>query len=129
MGVFVSMECVGMGDLRVDPADGKVHLRQPPSGVVGLLAVDGDVAELAAVDLDELLAANEHAARAAARVIHAAFVWGEHFDQDSDDTRGRIELAAFLALCAGEPREEILIYLAQDVLCAVGRASKAAIAP
>ena len=43
--VPVVVEGVAMGDLRVDAADGEVHLGQPPGGVVGLLAVDGDVAD------------------------------------------------------------------------------------
>ncbi len=57
VGVRVVVEGVAVTDLCVDAADGEVHLGQPPGGVVRLLAVDGDVAELAAVRLDELLAA------------------------------------------------------------------------
>jgi hypothetical protein len=49
------VEGVAVGDLRLDAADGEVHLGQAPGGVVRLLAVDGDVAQLAAVGLDELL--------------------------------------------------------------------------
>ena len=43
VGVAVVVEGVAVGDLAVDAADGEVHLRQPPGGVVGLLPVDGDV--------------------------------------------------------------------------------------
>jgi hypothetical protein len=78
VGVPVVVEGVAVRDLRVDAADGEVHLGEPPGGVVGLLAVDGDVAELAGVGLDELLALHEHAARAAARVVDAALVRREH---------------------------------------------------
>ena len=60
VGVPVVVEGVAVRDLRVDAADGEVHLGQSPGGVVGLLPVDRDVAELAAVGLDELLAAHEH---------------------------------------------------------------------
>ena len=74
--------------LRVDAADGEVHLGQAPRGGVGLLAVDGDVAELAAVGFDELLALHEHAARAAAGVVDAALVRLEHLDQHAHDARG-----------------------------------------
>ncbi len=45
VGVAVIVEGVAMGDLRVDAANGKVHLGEPPGGVVGFLAVDGDVAD------------------------------------------------------------------------------------
>jgi hypothetical protein len=42
----------------------------------------------AAVGLDELLALHEHAARAAARVEHAALVGREHLDQHAHHARG-----------------------------------------
>ena len=124
VGVPVVVEGVAVGDLRVDAADGEVHLGQPPGGVVGLLAVDGDVAELAAVGLDELLALHEHAARAAAGVVDAALVGREHLDQHAHHVRGRVELAAALALGAGEPGEEVLVDAAERVLGAVGRAAE-----
>jgi hypothetical protein len=122
------MEGVAVGDLCVDAADGEVHLGQAPRGVVRLLAVDGDVAELAAVGLDELLAANEHAARAAAGVVDAAFVGREHLDQYAHHARRRVELSAALALGAGEAREEILIHAAEHVLGAVGCAAQCNVA-
>src|SRR5438045_1396399 len=75
------VEGVAVGDLRVDAADGEVHLGQPPGGVVGLLTVDGDVADLSAVGFDKLLALHEHAARAAAGIIDAAFIRRQHLDQ------------------------------------------------
>ena len=126
--MLVVVEGVAVGDLRVDAADGEVHLGQPPGGVVGLLAVDGDVAELAAVGLDELLAADEHAARAAAGVVDAALVGREHLDQHAHHARGRVELAAALALGAGEAREEVLVDAAERVLGAVGGAAEGDVA-
>ena len=72
-----------------------------------------------AVDLDKLLALDEHAARAATRVEHAALVRGEHFDQHADDAAGRVELAALLAFGAGELGEEVFVDAAQDVFGAV----------
>ncbi len=60
--MFVVVKGVAVGDLRVDAPDGEVHLGKPPGRVVRLLAVDGDVAKLPAVGLDELLAAHEHTA-------------------------------------------------------------------
>ena len=58
----VVVERVAVGNLRIDPADREIHLRKPPGCVIRLLAVDRDVADLARVRLDELLALHEHAA-------------------------------------------------------------------
>src|SRR3989338_9606332 len=125
---LVVVEGVAVGDLRVDAADGEVHLGEPPGGVVGLLAVDRDVAELAAVGLDELLAGDEHATRAAAGVVDAALVGGEHLDQHAHHARGRVELAALLALGTRELREKVLIDATENVLGTVGRTPEADIA-
>jgi hypothetical protein len=73
------VEGIAVANLRIDATDGEVHLGQAPGGVVGFLAVDGDVAELAAVGFDELFAADEHTTRAAAGVVDAAFVGREQF--------------------------------------------------
>ena len=43
VGVAVVVEGVAVGDLALDAADGEVHAREPPGGVVRLLAVDADV--------------------------------------------------------------------------------------
>ena len=64
---------------------------------------------LPAVRLDELLALHEHAARAAAGVVDAALVGRQHLDQHPDHAAGRVELAALLALGAGELGEEVLV--------------------
>ena len=79
---------------------------------------------LPAVGLDELLALHEHAAGAAAGVVDAALVGREHLDQHADDAARRVELAALLALGAGELGEEVLVDAAEDVLGAVGRAAE-----
>ncbi len=119
--VQVAVEAVGVlgAEVGFDAANGEVHRGEPPGRRVGLLAVDADVADAAAVGLDEFLALDEHAAGAATRVEDAALVGGEHLDQDPDDAAGRVELAALLALGTGELREEILVDAAQDVLGAV----------
>ena len=59
---------------------------------------------------------HEHAAGAAAGVVDAALVRREHLDQHADDAAGRVELAALLALGAGELAEEVLVDAAEDVL-------------
>ena len=128
VGVQVAAEGVGVFRAEVAP-----RCREWPGSssasrqVVGLrlLAVDGDVADPPAVGLDEFLALHEHAARAAAGVVDAALVRGEHLDQHADDAAGRVELAALLALGAGELGEEIFVDAAQDVLGAVLLAAQA----
>src|ERR1035437_8452391 len=89
----VGVEAVAPGDVGADAADGEVHVGQTPGGVVGLLAVDADVADSAAMLLDELLAADEHPTRTAAWVVNAALVRRQHLDEHADDARGRVELA------------------------------------
>src|SRR5258708_4950428 len=74
--------------------------------------------------LDELLAADEHAARAAARVVDAALVRRQHLDQHAHDMRRRIELAALFALGAGELRQEIFVYPTESIARAVGGAAE-----
>src|SRR5690606_34283718 len=81
-----------------------------------------------AVGLDELLALHEHAAGAAAGVVHAALVRGEHLDQHAHDVLRRVELAALLALVARELPEEKLVDAAQHVPGAVGRLAQGGVA-
>jgi len=50
-----------------------------------------------------------HAAGAAGGVVDAAFVGGEHLDEAAHDAGRGVELAAVLALGAGEAGEEILM--------------------
>ena len=69
--------------------------------------------------LDELLGLDEHAAGAAAGIVDAPLVRLDHLDQQPDDAAGRVELAALLALLAGELAEKVLVDPAQDVLGAV----------
>ena len=105
-----------MGDLTVDAAQREVHLGEPPGRVVRLLSVDADVAQPASVRRDELLGLHEHAGRAAAGVVDTALVRLDHLDQQLDHAARRVELAALLPFGAGELREEVLVYAAQDVL-------------
>jgi hypothetical protein len=58
---------------------------------------------------------HEHAAGAAAGIVDAAFVGGEHLDEEADDALRGVELAAFLALGAGELAEEVFVDAAEDV--------------
>jgi len=110
--------------IEVDAANGQVHRRQAPGGRVGLLPIDRHVAQLAAVGLDEFLGLHEHAARAAARVVHLAAVRDEDGDQRLDDARRGVELPAALAFGAGEHAKEVFIHLAQRVAGHAGRVVK-----
>ena len=117
VGVLVLDEGVGRfaAQVEVDAANGQVHRGQAPGGGVGFLAVDGHVAQLAAVRFDEFFRLHKHAAGAAARVVHLALVRVQHGDQRVDDGLRGVELAAFFAFGAGELAEEVFVHLAQDV--------------
>ena len=117
-----------MRDLGVDAADGEVHLGQPPGGVVGLLAVDARCRRSGRRGPRRTSRSDEHAAGAAAGVVDAALVRREHLDQHADHAAGRVELAALLALGAGELGEEVLVDAAEDVLGAVLRVAQADVA-
>ena len=117
VGVLVGVEGVlpAFAEVAVDAVDGQVHLGEAPGALVGLLAVDGDVVPAAAMREHELLRLDEHAAGPAARVVDPAGVWLQNLDQESDHDGRRIELAAALALSAGEFLQEVLVDLAEDV--------------
>ena len=89
----------------VDATDGEVHLGQAPGGVVALLAIEGELADAAAMGFQKPLGLHEHATRAAARVIYPALdatrrvrEGFEHFHQHAHDGAGGVEFAAALAL-------------------------------
>ena len=71
--------------------------------------------------LHELLGLHEHATGAAAGIVDAPLVRREHLHQHPHHGPGRVELPALLALGVGELPEEILVDLAQHVLCLVLR--------
>ncbi len=71
---------------------------------------------------DKLLGLDEHPARTAAGVVDAALdaafrvgIRLEHLDHGPDDRARGVELAAALALGAGELAQEVLVDTAQDV--------------
>ena len=72
----VAAEGVGVlgAEVGLDAADGEVHDGQAARGGVRFLAVNGDVAQLAAVGFDELFRLHEHAAGADCGVVDAACV-------------------------------------------------------
>ena len=136
----VVVEAVAVGNVALDPANGQVHSGQLPGGVVGLLAPDGDVtprlpaaclpklrrrqvAIASGVGLDELHRLDEHAGGAAAGVVDTAMIGFQHLHQELDDATRGVELAALLALGAGELGEEVLVHTAQHIFGAGLRVS------
>ena len=127
IGVGVAEEGVGRrrAEVGLDAVDGEVHVGEAPGDGVGFLAEDGDVGLVAAVGLGELFGLDEHAARAAGRVVDAAGVGFEHLDQHADDGARRVELAAELAFGGGELAEEVLVDAAERVAGLVAAALEA----
>ena len=109
VGMAVVVKAVAVGDLALDATNGQVHPGQSPGGVVGFLAVDGDVgpglsavAVAAGVSTDELHRLHEHAGGTAAGIVDAAPLGLQHLDQQLDHAARGVEFAALLALGAGE---------------------------
>ena len=98
--MHVAAEGVGMfwPEVGLDAADRQVHHRQAAGGGVALLAIDRNIAQLAAVAFHKLLALHKHAAGAAAGIVDAALVGLQHLHQAAHHTARRVELTAVLAL-------------------------------
>ena len=116
----VVVETVAMLDPALDAADGEVHLGQPPGRVVGFLPVDRDVvlrpaAVAGRMRADEVDGLHEHAGRTAAGIVNPAPVRLDHLHQQPDHAARGVELAALLALGAGELRQEIFVDAAEHV--------------
>ena len=69
----------------------------------------------AAVGFHELFGLHEHAAGAAGGVVDAALVGSEHLDQEAHHAVWGVELAAVLALGAGEAGEEVFVDAAEQI--------------
>ena len=79
------------------------------------MAVDRDVAELAAVGLDAFLVADEHAPGVAAGVIDSPPIGFQYLDQHMHDQDRGIEVPAPLAFRSGKAPEEILLDPPEEV--------------
>src|SRR5437870_13577497 len=117
IGMEIAPKGVGLlfAEISFDAADGEVHHGEAARSGVALLAVDADVAELAAMGFDEFFRLHEHAARTAAGIVNPAFVGSEHLDEESHDALRGVELAAFLALGARELTQEIFVDTTEDI--------------
>ena len=113
MQIVVECVCRTRTEIGRDPADREVHFRETPRLRVGFLPIDRQVVAPAAMGFDELFRLHEHASGTAAGVVDAAFVGGEHFDEEADDAGGGVELAAVLHLGAGELGLPVLRNLAR----------------
>lgn len=112
---------VVFAEVRIDAADGHVHLCHFPSVGVGLLAVNAYVVAVAAVVLNEFDALHEHAAGAAARVIDAfAFARFEDAHDGFHDTCGGVEFAALHAFVACELRDAVFVGATEQILARFG---------
>ena len=102
----------------INTADGHVHGGEFPGGGVEFLPVDGNVVDVALMGGDKAFGLYEKAAAAHGRVIHAAGVWLEHFDnQGNNGFRCEILPAAF-AFGLGKATEEVFVNVAENVFCA-----------
>lgn len=126
VGVERAAEGVGVlgSEVGLDAPEGEVHDGEAAGGGVALLAVDADVAKLAAVGFHEFLALDEHAARSAGGVVDASPVRSDHLDEEADDAGGGVKLAAVLPLGAGELGEEVLEDAPKEVLGPAGGIGK-----
>ena len=118
IGVPVVAEAVGrfFAEVEVDAADGHVHGGQAPGGGVGFLAVDGDVAQFAAVcPRRSVRFARKNPPDPHGGVVDAALEGLQHFDDEGDDGLGGEVLAALFAFGQGELAEKVFVDVAEDV--------------
>ena len=89
-GVLVITETVTptVAKVCLQTADGKVHVCHLPGVGVELLTIDGDIAQVTLMLLNELGTLHKHTARTTGRVIDAAFKGLKHF-YDGTDNAGR----------------------------------------
>src|SRR5215831_3728379 len=89
----------------------QVHLGDGPSAQIPLLAVEGKVANVAALIPDVMRALDQHAAGAACGIADAhTFSWIEQPDDELDDATGSIKFTPFFARVVGKSLDEILIH-------------------
>ena len=96
--VLVAHEGMGrvLTQIEVHTTDSQAHRGNAPGGRVGLLAIDGYVAELTAVSFDEFVRLREPAIGAAARIVDLAMLRVKHGAQGFDDARRGVELLTLL---------------------------------
>ena len=113
-------EAVGVvfAEVVINAADGHVHGSEFPGGWVEFLPVDGNVVDVALMGGDKAFGLHEKAATAHSRVIHAAGVWLEHFDNQGNYGFRREILAAAFAFGLGKATEKVFVNMAENIFCA-----------
>ncbi|MGA7394413.1 MAG: hypothetical protein WBW78_17290 [Terrimicrobiaceae bacterium] len=108
--VVVAVDLAAVADVAFEAMHGEVQAAEA-AGFVGLLdAVDGEFrAGVLLVLGHEAGGRDEHAARAARGVEDAPVVGLDDFGEEADDAGRGVELAAFLALGAGEFAKEVFV--------------------
>ena len=106
---------VELAKIRIDTTDGQVHRSHLPGGGIAFLAINRDVVDIAGMAFYELRRLDEHAARSAARVVHASMERLDNLNQGLNDARGSIEFAGILSLGFCEFAQAVLIRAAQDI--------------
>ena len=108
---------VALLDARVgQPVEQHVHLADGPRAEVLLLAVERQVARVAALPFDVVGALDQHAAGAGGRVADAHPLGGrQQLDDQLDDHPRGVELAALLAGIVGELLDQVLVGAAEQV--------------
>ena len=118
LGVAVVEEGVGaeLAQVGLNAPDGQVHLGHLPGGGVGVLPIDGNLVDVAAVVLHELGRLDEHTAAAAAGVVDPAVVGLQNLHQGFDHAGRGIEFPGQFALLLGELGQAVFVGAAQNVL-------------
>ena len=98
------------------PWEQHVHLADGPRAEVLLLAVEGQVARIAAVALDVVGALDQHAPGPGRRIADAHPLGRrQQLDDELDDHPRRVELTALLAGVVGELLDQVLVGAAEQV--------------
>ena len=115
--VVVAVDVAAVADVALQPVHGEVEAAQA-AGLVGLLdAADGELGGGVLLVLgDEARRLHEHAAGAAGGIEDAAVEGLDDLGEQPDDAARRVELAALLALGAGELAEEVFVDAAEGVV-------------
>ena len=116
--VLVVMECVSshLAEVAGNATNGEVHLRQFVSGVGIFLTIDGDIALVTVMCLDEFHALYEHTARTTTRIIYLATIRLYHLGNKVDNGLRRVVFTFTLAFGNGKLTEEVFIYTTDEIV-------------
>ena len=116
-GVAIVKKGIGVisAQVGVNAPDGQVHLRHLPGGGVGILPIDRNIIDVPGVVFHEFRRLHEHAAAAAAGVVHPPVEGLEHLHQRFYHAFRREKFPRQLALVLGELPQAVLIGVAQNI--------------